>query len=201
MANWVLGLTGGIGAGKTAVSDALAEKGICIVDADIIAREVVAPSTFGLNTIVDKFGKDILQDDGSLNRAKLRHIIFTNDDHKSWLNDLLHPIIRQATLTQLAQAKSTYVVLAAPLLFENKLEQLCNHTLLVDVSEETQITRTSQRDNVENEHVKRIIASQMSRHEKRQKADTILDNNGSLEKMYDNLNTLHQELIIKAQLT
>ena len=199
MAQWILGLTGGIGAGKTAVSNALADKGICIVDADVIARDVVAPNSEGLRAIVDKFGRDMLQSDGMLNRAALRELIFSNETHKSWLNTLLHPMIRETILNQLSSANSSYVVLSAPLLFENQLDALCNHTLLVDVSEEIQLHRTTQRDKVAITQVKQIIAAQMSRQDKCYKADTILDNSGSLAHMHAKLETLHQGFLKQAQ--
>lgn len=199
MAQWILGLTGGIGAGKTAVSDALADKGICIVDADVIARDVVAPNSEGLRVIVDKFGRDMLQSDGMLNRAALRELIFSNETYKNWLNNLLHPMIRKTILSQLANADSHYVVLSAPLLFENQLDALCNHTLLVDVSEEIQLHRTTQRDKVAITQVKQIMAAQMSRQDKCHKADTILDNNGSLAHMHAKLETLHQGFLKQAQ--
>ena len=133
MSNWILGLTGGIGAGKTLVSNHLAALGIEIVDADVIARDVVAIGSDGLNAIEQHFGKTILLDDGSLNRAKLREIIFADSEQKNWLNNLMHPLIRQNITAQLDAATSPYVVLSAPLLFENKLDALCDHTLLVDV--------------------------------------------------------------------
>ncbi|CAM4223111.1 dephospho-CoA kinase [Pseudoalteromonas byunsanensis] len=195
MSNWVLGLTGGIGAGKTAVSNALADKGIEIVDADVIARDVVAKDSPGLNAIVNKFGADMLLADGSLNRAKLRELIFSNAHSKAWLEQLLHPMIRSEILTQLNQARSPYVVLSAPLLFENNLDTLCDHTLLVDVPEHIQVTRTTARDNVKTEQVEKIIAAQMSRSEKQKRADTILNNDKSLTDMYNELELLHQNFV------
>jgi dephospho-CoA kinase len=199
MTKWILGLTGGIGAGKTAVSDALAKKGVCIVDADVIARDVVAPNSDGLQAIVDKFGPNILQNDGTLNRAALRTLIFSNESHKNWLNNLLHPMIRESIVNKLAKATSRYVVLSAPLLFENQLDVLCDHTLLVDVNEKTQLQRTTQRDKVSNEQVKKIIAAQMSRQDKSNKADTILNNNGTVEQMHAELEILHQSFLKQAQ--
>ncbi|CAH9053045.1 Dephospho-CoA kinase [Pseudoalteromonas holothuriae] len=198
MSNWILGLTGGIGAGKTAVSDMLAKKGITIVDADVIAKQVVALGSVGLNTIVDKFGKEILQTDGTLDRAKLRHIIFSDSHSKQWLEQLLHPLIREEIITQLHSAKGPYVVLSAPLLFENKLDVLCSHTLLVDVPEHTQLARTTERDSVPQQQVEKIIAAQMSRAEKLKRANTILNNDKSLTEMYNQLEILHQNFVSTA---
>ncbi|WP_105169324.1 dephospho-CoA kinase [Pseudoalteromonas sp. T1lg23B] len=195
MSNWVLGLTGGIGAGKTAVSNALADKGIVIVDADVIAKDVVAKGSPGLNAIANKFGTDMLLADGRLNRAKLRELIFSDAQSKEWLEQLLHPMIRTEILTQLNQANGPYVVLSAPLLFENNLDTLCDHTLLVDVPEHIQMARTAARDNVQTAQVEKIIAAQMSRSEKQKRANTILNNDKSLTDMYNELELLHQNFV------
>ncbi|WP_372763380.1 dephospho-CoA kinase [Pseudoalteromonas sp.] len=193
--NWVLGLTGGIGCGKTAVSNMLAELGICIVDADIIARQVVEPGSEGLNAIITHFGSDILLPDGSLNRSKLRELIFSNNEHKNWLNNLLHPLIRQQTLTELNNATSPYAVLVAPLLFENKLDVYCDHTLLIDVPKDVQIARTIKRDNISLTQVNSIIAAQMSRAEKQQKANDILNNDRDLALVKKDLIALHNNYL------
>ena len=193
--NWVLGFTGGIGCGKTAVSNMFEELGITIVDADIIARQVVAPNTIGLNKIVSYFGNEILMPDGTLNRAVLREHIFANNDDKQWLNKLLHPLIRNKILTDLNTATSTYVVLVAPLLFENSLDKYCNQTLLIDVPNSVQIERTTQRDNVSVEQVKSIIAAQMPREHKQQKADAILNNDRDLALVKTDLLRLHKNYL------
>ncbi|WP_417700347.1 dephospho-CoA kinase [Pseudoalteromonas lipolytica] len=198
MANWILGLTGGIGSGKSAVSAMFEKLGITVVDADIVAREVVEPGSVGLKKIVEHFGKTILTSEGVLDRAKLRGIIFDNETKKAWLNALLHPLIRESMLKQLQQATSDYVILVAPLLFENGLEKLCNHTLLIDVPVTTQITRTSARDNVSEAQAKKIIASQMSRADKQLKADDILDNDRALSEVAIDVKKLHQKYLTHA---
>lgn len=198
MANWILGLTGGIGSGKSAVSAMFEKLGITVVDADIVAREVVEPGSVGLKKIVEHFGKTILTSEGVLDRAKLRDIIFDNETEKAWLNALLHPLIRESMLKQLQQATSDYVILVAPLLFENGLEKLCNHTLLIDVPVTTQITRTSVRDNVSEAQAKKIIASQMSRADKQLKADDILDNDRALSEVAIDVKKLHQKYLTHA---
>jgi len=199
MANWILGLTGGIGSGKSAVSAMFEKLGITVVDADIVAREVVEPGSVGLKKIVEHFGKTILTSEGVLDRAKLRDIIFDNETEKAWLNALLHPLIRESMLKQLQQATSDYVILVAPLLFENGLEKLCNHTLLIDVPVTTQITRTSVRDNVSDAQAKKIIASQMSRADKQLKADDILDNDRALSEVAIDVKKLHQKYLTHAE--
>ena len=195
MANWVLGLTGGIGSGKSAVSAMFEELGIQVVDADIVAREVVEPSSVGLTKITAHFGDEILTSNRTLDRAKLRAIIFADESQKQWLNNLLHPLIRESMLNQLKQATSNYVILVAPLLFENGLEKYCNHTLLIDVPVDVQITRTTARDNVSVELAKQIIASQMSRADKQQKAADILDNNRPLEEVKTDVQKLHEKYL------
>lgn len=195
MANWVLGLTGGIGSGKSAVSAMFEELGIQVVDADIVAREVVEPGSVGLTKITAHFGDEILTSNGTLDRAKLRAIIFANESQKQWLNNLLHPLIRESMLSQLKQATSNYVILVAPLLFENGLEKYCNHILLIDVPVDVQITRTTARDNVSVELAKQIIASQMSRADKQQKAGDILDNNRPLEEVKTDVQKLHEKYL------
>jgi len=197
---WVLGLTGGIGCGKTAVSTMLEQLGITIVDADIIARQVVKPKSDGLNAIVRKFGHSILLSDGTLNRSALRERIFTNSADKEWLNNLLHPFIRNKIHNDLTAAKSPYVVLVAPLLFENSLDKLCNRTLLIDIPQSVQIERTASRDNVSVEQVKAIIAAQMSREDKQKKADDILNNDRALTDVNHDLLTLHKRYLHKAQM-
>ena len=201
MSNWILGLTGGIGAGKTLVSNHFASLGIEIVDADVIARDVVAIGSDGLNAIVKHFGNAILLDDGSLNRAKLRDIIFAEPEQKNWLNNLLHPLIRQNITAQLNAATSPYVVLSAPLLFENKLDALCNHTLLVDVPVEVQLERTAARDSVSTEQVKSIIAAQMSREDKQQKADSIIDNHRDIDSVLIDVEELHHAFLQQAEIS
>lgn len=193
--NWVLGLTGGIGCGKTAVSNMLAEFGITIVDADIIARQVVEPDTDGLKAIIAHFGSEILDEHGGLNRGELRARIFSNAEQKTWLNTLLHPLIRTKLITDLNNAQSDYVVLVAPLLFENELDSYCNRTLLIDVPKEVQILRTTKRDNISVEQANSIIAAQMSREHKQQKADDILNNDRNLNDVKQDLLTLHQSYL------
>ena len=197
---WVLGLTGGIGCGKTAVSNMFEQLGITIVDADIIARQVVKPKSDGLNAIVRKFDQSILLSDGTLNRSALRERIFTNSADKEWLNNLLHPLIRNIIHNDLTAAKSPYVVLVAPLLFENGLDKLCNRTLLIDIPQNVQIERTASRDNVSVEQVKATIAAQMSREDKQIKADDILNNDRALNDVNHDLLTLHKRYLHMAQM-
>lgn len=195
MAIPILGLTGGIATGKSTVSNFFKSLGITIVDADLIAREVVAPHTPALKEIAKQFGPEILLDNGELNRAKLRQIIFKNESEKSWLNNLLHPIIRQEIVKQLSEAKGPYVILDAPLLLENGLDQLCVKTIVVDISSKQQIERAASRDNVTKEQIIKIIESQMPQAEKLEKADIIIDNSGSIENTQNQVLTIHNSLL------
>ncbi len=197
--SYIVGLTGGIGSGKSAVSKLFEELNITVVDADIVAREVVAVGTDTLNCISDYFGPDILSPDKSLNRAKLREIIFNDEAKKLWLNNLLHPKIRSEITNQLSNSHSAYTVLVAPLLFENGLQKFCDRTLLVDVPIEMQIERTISRDKVDVNQVKNIISAQMPREDKQKLADDIIDNSTSLENTKKQVLELHQQYLSHIQ--
>ncbi|TQF66748.1 dephospho-CoA kinase [Pseudoalteromonas luteoviolacea] len=199
MSKWILGLTGGIGAGKTAATNYFQSLGIDVIDADIVAREVVMPNTEGLKAITAHFGQHILTEQGELDRAKLREIIFSDEAKKNWLNELLHPLIRAQIVAQLAAAKSSYSILCAPLLFENGLQSYCQKTLLIDVPESVQIARTTARDSVSQNQVQNIIAAQMSRTEKTKLADYIVNNDRDIVDVQSELLSLHQLFLQAAQ--
>ncbi|MFT6987162.1 MAG: dephospho-CoA kinase [Psychromonas sp.] len=173
----VIGLTGGIGCGKSTVSSFFSDLDISTVDADLIARLVVSKGQPALKQIADHFGKDILID-GALNRSLLRDIIFKDESQKVWLNNLLHPLIHSEIIRLLAQANGPYVLLEAPLLFENRLDRLTDYNLVVDLDPALQIKRASARDGVSAESIKAIISSQIDRQQRLQKADFVIDNNG-----------------------
>jgi len=196
----IIGLTGGIGSGKTTVSDKFLKLGIHIVDADIVAREVVEPGTSALNQIAQHFGSDILTKSGELNRTNLREVVFANPDEKAWLNALLHPLIRQEMFSQLHQASTPYSLLVAPLLIENKLDKLVDRVLVIDVSKSTQIQRTCQRDGSSIEIVENIISSQVDRQERLAAADDVIDNdNVSIASLDEQINKLHQHYLSLAK--
>ena len=195
MSNFVVGITGGIGAGKTAATDIFANYGIVIVDADVVAREVVEPGSKTLAELSEAFGLDILLDDGNLNRPKLRELVFSNEDAKQTLNKIMHPAIREALLFQLQQADSPYVILSAPLLLENNLEKYVDTVVVVDVPEEVQLTRASQRDTVNKEQIAAIMKSQCSRQERLDKANYLIDNSGDIAQLPAQIESLHQNLL------
>ena len=195
--SYVIAITGGIGSGKTTVADAFHKNhNIDLVDADIIAREIVEPNSVGLNQIIDHFGKSILLDNGQLNRTELRQRIFSNPHEKKWTNDVLHPLIREEMLRQLSLATSDYVLLVVPLLVENQLQYLANRVLVVDVLEQTQINRTVSRDRVNQEQVKAILASQASRAERLAIADDIIKNDHNIRDLDNEISLLHNKYLL-----
>ena len=192
----IIGLTGGIGSGKTTVANFFIELGIDIVDADIVAREVVEPNSKGLSAIIEHFGSAILADDGTLNRAELRTRIFSNEADKQWLNQLLHPLIREQIFAQLGQTKSPYKLLIAPLLIENGLHEKVDRVLVVDIPKEQQLARTLKRDNSSTAIIENIINSQVTREQRLTHADDIVDNSGTdLTKVKQQVAKLHQKYL------
>lgn len=196
MSKLVIGLTGGIGSGKTTVADIFATYGIDIIDADIVAREVVAPETPALKQIEQHFGSDFILTDGNLDRTKLRHKVFANEDDKQWLNTLLHPLIRDAMAKQCLLAKSPYCFLVAPLLIENGIHNTVEKVLVIDVRPKTQISRTVSRDNNTVEQVQKILNSQVSREERLAHADYVIKNDDcSFEELKEQVELLHREFL------
>ena len=190
---YVVAITGGIGSGKTTVANQFAALGIEVVDADLIAREVVEPGTPALAAIASHFGPGILDEQGRLDRRALRERIFSDPAAKSWLNALLHPIIRSEMLRQCAAVSSPYCLLVVPLLVENRLTELADRVLVIDVDEATQIERTCHRDGVSREQAQAILASQASRSERLAMADDVLDNqSGTTETIRARILALHE---------
>ncbi len=192
MSNFIVGLTGGIGSGKTTVANIFAAYGVTLIDADIIARDIVKPQTPALVKIVERFGNNYLGADGYLDRAKLREKVFNDSTAKQWLNNLLHPLIRSTIVKELSAAKSAYCLLIAPLLIENKLTHYVNRVLVVDVDEKTQLTRAMLRDNNSQTLIKNIMKSQLPRQERLAVADDIIDNTVALDKVHKQVEKLHQ---------
>ncbi|MFM5034018.1 dephospho-CoA kinase [Aeromonas media] len=190
---YVVAITGGIGSGKTTVANQFAALGIEVVDADLIAREVVAPGTPALAAITSHFGPEMLTEQGLLDRRVLRERIFSDPAAKSWLNALLHPIIRSEMLRQCAAVSSPYCLLVVPLLVENRLTELADRVLVIDVDEATQIERTCRRDGVSREQAQAILASQANRSERLAMADDVLDNqSGTTETIRERILALHE---------
>ena len=187
----IVGLTGGIGSGKSEACRLFAARGIVIVDADNIARDVVLPGSTALHDISLHFGEEILTTSGELDRRKLRDIIFSNPHEKKWLEDLLHPIINLEIRNQLANAESPYVILASPLLLETRQFELTDRILVIDASEQLQIERASKRDRNDTDQIKAIMNTQ----ERCAKADDIIQNHGNLDELDEQIEKLHQRYL------
>lgn len=192
-----VGLTGGIGSGKTTVSKLFASLGVPIIDADIIAREVVAPKQSALREISALFGDHLLDEQGQLRRKQLRQIIFADPNKRKQLEAILHPRIRQRMLEQVARAEHqhSYCILSIPLLLESGWQNILDRILVVDISEHLQLTRTCQRDNIDKQAAQAIIASQVSRQTRLLAADDIIDNDGNSDDLHQQVMALHQNYL------
>lgn len=195
MAKRLIGLTGGIASGKSAVADRLGELGAELIDTDQISREVVAPGQPALVEIAKHFGPEVIAEDGSLNRAVVREKVFANPDERQWLEELLHPLIRETAMERAQTSTASLAVLVVPLLFESGQYKQTDLNIVVDVSEDTQRQRVLARDGVTAEQVEQILKAQMSRAARLEKADRVIDNTGTLEQLYAQVDALFVELI------
>lgn len=195
----IVGLTGGIGSGKSEASKRFAERGVLVVDSDTVAREVVKQGTAALAQIAGHFGTGILDAAGDLNRRKLREIIFSDPAEKQWLESLLHPIINAEIRFQLANSTSTYSVLVSPILLETQQFQLVDRILVIDTSEQHQIERASIRDKNNEAQIKAIMQTQLSRQERCARATDIIQNHGSIDELDVQIEKLHQLYVELAQ--
>ncbi|QSB19668.1 dephospho-CoA kinase [Pseudomonas sp. 15A4] len=173
---WILGLTGGIGSGKSAAAQCFVDLGVHLVDADHAARWVVEPGRPALAQIAEHFGPSVLQADGTLNRSALRELIFKDPQQRVWLESLLHPLIREEIRQYLARAESAYAILVSPLLLETSQHQMVRRVLVIDVPESVQIERTVLRDKTNEEQVRAILKAQASRDERLSRADDVIVN-------------------------
>lgn len=195
---YTVALTGGIGSGKSTVADEFAHLGVTVIDADIIARQVVEPGTPALLAIAERFGPQMINDDGSLNRRRLRERIFAHSEDKAWLNALLHPLIQQETRRQMQASTSPYLLWVVPLLVENRLTDKADRILVVDVPKETQIERTIRRDGVSREHAEHILAAQATREQRLAAADDVIENMGSADAVASHVARLHDKYLMLA---
>ena len=193
-----IGITGGIGSGKTALTDWLAKKGIVVVDADLASRVIVAPGQPALAEIAETFGAEFIQADGELDRAALRALVFTDDSKRQQLEAITHPRIREELARQMNAADSAYVVLSSPLLLESGQSAMVDLSVVVDVPEDTQIERTMARDDNSQELVEGIMAAQLDRDTRITRADIVIDNSGTLDALYERGEVLHQTLLARA---
>ena len=189
----VFGLTGGIGSGKSTVARLLREQGVTVVDADVLAREAVAPGSHGLQQIVDAFGEGMLLDDGSLNRAAMGERVFSDDDARQTLNGIVHPEVGRLFMERVQHGMAeglSHMVYEVPLLFENNLDDTFAATVLVAVSPETQLQRVMARDDLTKDQAQARIDSQMSLADKRARADHVVDNDASEVELRDRVQKL-----------
>ena len=193
-----VGITGGIGSGKTALTDWLAQQRITIVDADLAARTVVAPGQPALTEIAAAFGNGYLLPDGQLDRAALRKLVFADADKRRTLEAITHPRIREELVQQLSAANSPYAVLSSPLLLESGQSDLVDVSVVVDVPEAMQIARTMERDGNDQALVEGIMAAQLGRETRKSRADIVIDNSGTLADLHEKAAILHQTLLARA---
>lgn len=191
-APWVVGLTGGIGSGKSAAADLLGRLGATVVDTDAIAHELTAPGGLAMPALAEAFGPDIVAADGSLNRPAMRTLAFSDPATRSRLEAILHPLIRAESRRRTEAASGPYVVLVVPLLLESgDYRRRVGRVLVVDCPEETQISRVMARSRLSEAEVRRIMAAQASRAQRLAAADDVIENSGSLADLEARVQALH----------
>ncbi|MGP4128794.1 dephospho-CoA kinase [Pantoea tagorei] len=195
---YTVALTGGIGSGKSTIANAFAALGVPIIDADVIAREVVEPGSAALQRIAERHGERILTEQGALNRPRLREIIFQSPDEKAWLNNLLHPLINARTQQLKALSTAPYVLWVVPLLVENGLQHQADRVLVVDVDEATQLRRTIQRDGIDRQQAQNILSAQATRSARLAVADDVINNSGTPDEALPQVAALHQRYLALA---
>ena len=193
-----VGITGGIGSGKTALTDWLATQGVVIVDADLVARVVVEPGQPALAKITEAFGAEFLLPDGQLDRAALRQRVFSDENQRKALEAITHPRIRDELVRQMSVADSPYVVLSSPLLLESGQSEMVDVSVVVDVPEAVQVERTMARDQNDRKLVEQIMAAQLDRETRIARSDIVIDNSTSLDALYERAAVLHETLLARA---
>ncbi|MGE5153535.1 MAG: dephospho-CoA kinase [Bdellovibrio bacteriovorus] len=194
----LIGLTGGIGSGKSTVAELFARLGAGVVDTDLLARELTEPGTATLAQIADELGADILNPDGSLDRARLRGRVFADPAARARLESILHPPIRDLMLKRAAALKALYVILVIPLLFETGQQALVDRVLVVDCPESVQIARVQGRSGLPEAAIAQIMASQVPRAERLARADDIIDNQGAPDTLPPQVRRLHRRYLALA---
>jgi len=191
----VIGLTGGIGCGKSAVTDLFTRLGVPVIDADETARQVVEPGTPALRQISERFGKQVILVDGRLDRRRLRHIVFSDPQARRDLEGILHPLIRQQMRQHLETLQTPYAVLSIPLLLETGQADTVDRVLVVDCPEALQIERVCRRDDIDPAQARDILTAQVSRQQRLQAADDLIDNSGTLERLIPQVEALHRKYL------
>jgi len=191
----IIGLTGGIGSGKSVASDKFKSLGITIVDADVASRTVVEPGKPALKEIEDHFGSGIITAEGKLDRNNLREIIATDPEERKWLESVTHPKIGEQITKEISESTSVYTLFVAPLLLETNSQEMCSRVVVVDVPKDVQIQRTAKRDKVSPNQVEQLVAAQMEREKRLEKADDVLLNSGTIEDLEKQVEELHKKYI------
>jgi dephospho-CoA kinase len=193
---YIVGLTGGIGSGKSTIARAFAEHGVNIVDTDRIAHQVSASGGAAIESLRDAFGNDAIASDGSMDRDWMRQRVFDNEQERHKLERIVHPIIRQITNEQVMAKPEPYVIIDVPLLIESgNWENRCDRVLVVDCQVQTQIDRVIQRNGFTRERIDSIIAVQATREQRLAAADDVLDNDNELEESLRRVDELHQQYL------
>ena len=198
MSRYIVGVTGGIGSGKTTLADALAQKGACVVDTDQIAHALTAPHGQAIAQIKAAFGGEVIDAHGALDRAAMRRRVFAAPAERQRLESILHPLIRAESLRRCVQAESPYVLLLIPLLAETRAGSayaFLDRVLVVDCDEATQISRVMRRNGMNEAEVRAILSAQVSRAERNALADDVVLNNGAWESMGPHLDELHERYL------
>jgi dephospho-CoA kinase len=193
-----IGLTGGIASGKSTVAQRFAELGIPVIDADLAAREVVAPGTPGLAQVIERFGPSVLAENGELDRRALRQLIFKDPDSRQDLEAILHPLIRAAMEHRTERAVGPYVVMAIPLLVESGSRGRVDRILVVDVDEAVQLRRVQSRDGGSLDQARAILASQVNRAARLAAADDVILNSGTVTELRQAVDRLHAKYLCLA---
>jgi len=188
----IVGLTGGIGSGKSAAANFFQNEGITVIDADHLAREVIEQDTPGFKSIVDYFGSDVIGDDGSVDRDKLRKVVFNNNEKKKVLESITHPLVGELMAKKIATAKSPYSIIMVPLIFETNTMSAYDRILVIDCDPALQLKRATSRDNNSDELIQKIIDSQCSREQRLSIANDVIPNNDSLENLESRSIVMHK---------
>jgi dephospho-CoA kinase len=187
-----IGLTGGIGSGKSTVCKIFSEFGVPVIDADIIAHNLVRPGMPALEEIAKTFGKELISNDGTLDRKKIRDQIFANDTERKKLEDILHPAVYKEISVQVENINSKYCIISIPLLIETDASDTVDRILVIDVPRELQLQRASNRDKTNRSDIESIIDSQISREDRLAAADDIVNNDGNIENLHRQISGLHE---------